>query len=74
MKPHKSILLLPALLAVQSVFAQNNPLTLSDSYPSTTKKLKLLITRRVRLLPVKRILAQKYITLMGKITPQPTSN
>jgi thiol-disulfide isomerase/thioredoxin len=41
MKPHKSILLLPALLVMQSVFAQKTHLTLSDSYPSPTEKVKI---------------------------------
>jgi thiol-disulfide isomerase/thioredoxin len=41
MKPHKSILLLPALLAMQGVFAQKTHLTLSNSYPSPTEKVKI---------------------------------
>jgi thiol-disulfide isomerase/thioredoxin len=34
-------MLLPALLAMQSVFAQSNHLTLSDSYPAATEKVKI---------------------------------
>lgn len=41
MKPHKSILLVPALLAMHSVFAQKTHLTLSDNYPSPTEKVKI---------------------------------
>lgn len=41
MKPHKSILLLPALLAIQCVFAQKTHLTLSSSNPSPTEKIKI---------------------------------
>ncbi|WP_413666758.1 redoxin domain-containing protein [Mucilaginibacter sp. Mucisp86] len=41
MKPHKSIMLVPALLVMQSAFAQKNHLTLSDNYPSPTEKVKI---------------------------------
>lgn len=41
MKPHKSILLVPALLTMHSVFAQKAHLTLSDNYPSPTEKVKI---------------------------------
>lgn len=41
MDPHKSILLLPALLAMNSAFAQKTHVTLSDNYPAATEKVKI---------------------------------
>ncbi|SDD78605.1 Thiol-disulfide isomerase or thioredoxin [Mucilaginibacter pineti] len=41
MKNHKILLLLPALLAMQTAFAQSSHLTLSDNYPAAAEKIKL---------------------------------
>jgi len=41
MKPHKSILVLPALLAMQCAFAQSTHLALSNNYPEASEKIKI---------------------------------
>ncbi|WP_121810997.1 redoxin domain-containing protein [Mucilaginibacter kameinonensis] len=41
MKPHKSILLVPALLAMQCAFAQTEHLTLSNNYPEASEKIRI---------------------------------
>ncbi|MDN5288405.1 MAG: resA 6 [Mucilaginibacter sp.] len=41
MKSHKFILVLPALLALQTAFAQSSKLTLSDNYPAASEKIKI---------------------------------
>ncbi|MEO3407954.1 TlpA disulfide reductase family protein [Mucilaginibacter sp. CAU 1740] len=69
MKPHKSVLLLPALLAMQSAFAQNNNLKLSDNYPSATEKIKIAYKPEGSLLAGKKDISAQVFFMDGKDYP-----
>ncbi|SDI30750.1 redoxin domain-containing protein [Mucilaginibacter gossypii] len=69
MKPHKSMLLLPALLAVQSFFAQSNHLTLSDSYPSATEKVKITYDPKGTPVADKKDISAEVYYIDGKDNP-----
>jgi thiol-disulfide isomerase/thioredoxin len=69
MKPHKSMLLLPALLAMQSVFAQSNHLTLSDNYPSPTEKVKITYNSAGTPIAGKKDISAEVYYIDGKDNP-----
>ncbi|WP_114940533.1 TlpA disulfide reductase family protein [Mucilaginibacter endophyticus] len=69
MKPHKSILLVPALLAMQCAFAQNSRLTLSNNYPSASEKLQMTYTPAGSPLAEKKDISARVYFLDGKDYP-----
>ncbi|SEO84383.1 Peroxiredoxin [Mucilaginibacter gossypiicola] len=69
MKPHRSILLLPAMLALQSVFAQSNHLTLSSNYPAASEKIQLTYTTKGSPLANKKDISAEVYFLDGKEYP-----
>ncbi|UOE47378.1 TlpA family protein disulfide reductase [Mucilaginibacter sp. SMC90] len=69
MKPHKSILLLPALLAVQCVFAQSNHLSLSSNYPTASEKVQFTYTSKDSPLAGKKDISAQVYFLDGKDYP-----
>jgi peroxiredoxin len=69
MKPHKSILLVPALLAMQSAFAQTSRVTLSDNYPSATEKIKITYKPEGSILAGKKDISAQVFFMDGKDYP-----
>jgi hypothetical protein len=70
MKPHKSILLLLAvMLAMQGAFAQQSRLTLSDNYPSVSEKVKITYAPTGALLADKNDISAQVFFLDGKDFP-----
>lgn len=69
MKNHKLMLLLPALLAMQTAFAQSSHLTLSDNFPAASEKIKIKYDTAGTAVAGKKDIAAQVFYIDGKDNP-----
>ncbi|MDN3582484.1 redoxin domain-containing protein [Mucilaginibacter flavus] len=69
MKKQQLLLVLPALFALQTSFAQTNALTLSDAFPKQSEKLKITYNSKGTALEGKKDISAEVYFIDGKDNP-----